>query len=238
MQLFFNPNLTPETKEISFTKEESTHIVKVLRQKEGATIYVTNGKGYLFKSIIISDNPKNCIAQVLQVTYTNPLPYQLHLAVAPTKSNDRFEWFLEKATEIGVHTITPIICEHSERKNIKTERFHKIIEGAVKQSLQTYKPILNEATPFSAFIEKCKDLPFEKYIAFCEDSSSKTIINNLQPHKNIIVLIGPEGDFSTPEINMALKNNWYALSLGNTRLRTETAAIYVCNSLSFVNLSL
>jgi 16S rRNA (uracil1498-N3)-methyltransferase len=147
--------------------------------------------------------------------------------------NDRYEWFLEKATEIGVESITPIICDHSERKVIKTERFKKIIQSAMKQSLHYYLPILNKPIAFKDFISQ--DFTKQKFIAHCEETDRKSLKSQLQPQKDCIILIGPEGDFSVKEIEIALQHNFIPVTLGKTRLRTETAAIAACHSVAFAN---
>jgi 16S rRNA (uracil1498-N3)-methyltransferase len=157
----------------------------------------------------------------------------LHLAVAPTKMNERYEWFLEKATEIGIHEITPIICDHSERKVIKADRFEKIIESAMKQSLHYYLPKLNEAMTFKDFI--LKEQIGQKFIAHCEETDKNSLKQVLLPNANCTVLIGPEGDFSVKEIQLALDSNYIPVSLGSTRLRTETAAIVACHTVVFIN---
>lgn len=157
-------------------------------------------------------------------TFFEPTNYELHLVVAPTKMNDRYEWFLEKATEIGVSEITPIICEHSERKEIKPERFEKILLSAMKQSLQYYLPKLNPATRFSDFIKK--ENGGQLFIAHCVETDKKELAKEAQAKGKITILIGPEGDFSEKEISLALTNRYIPVSLGNTRLRTETAAVY------------
>jgi len=157
----------------------------------------------------------------------------LHLAVAPTKMNERYEWFLEKATEIGIQEITPIICEHSERKVIKTDRFQKILESAMKQSLHYYLPKLNEPIAFKDFIKK--EFDGQKFIAHCEETDKKSLKNELENGKDVTILIGPEGDFSVKEIQLAIENSFIPVSLGNTRLRTETAAIVACHSVVFKN---
>lgn len=234
MQLFYNPNASEDQKNVLFDKEESGHITKVLRKKEGDLLHVTNGLGYLFTLKIINANSNKCVGEIIESIKTEPKNYKLHLAVAPTKMNERYEWFLEKATEIGVDEITPIICEHSERKIIKTDRFEKVIVSAMKQSLQTFKPILNEPIHLTDFLNQ----KFEgfKGIAHCEESGKNTIKEVLKPNSTALLLIGPEGDFSTSEIKKALENNFTPISLGNTRLRTETAAIVACHSVAFVNL--
>ena len=234
MQLFYLPSLSGSTKEFFFDKEESKHIAKVLRKKEGEIIQLTNGKGYFFDAELVEANPKKCLAKLLKAIKAEPLPYHLHLAVAPTKLNDRFEWFLEKATEIGISEITPIICDHSERKTIKLERFEKIVQSAMKQSLKAYLPKLNEPISFKEFVknEAVADI---KSIAHCQDSIRNSFKSVIKPGSSVLMLIGPEGDFSSTEIETALKNGYLPVSLGASRLRTETAAIVACHSVSFVN---
>ena len=156
MNLFYHPNIVSSATEVIFDKEESRHIGKVLRKQEGDILFTTNGKGSLFRIRLDVVTPKKCIGNVLSSEINKKTPIHIHLAVAPTKLNDRYEWFLEKATEIGVHTITPIVCDHSERKVIKHERFEKIIQSAMKQSLQTYLPKLNELTSFKDFLKHGK----------------------------------------------------------------------------------
>ncbi len=233
MQLFYSPELTNTNKTFMFSKEESKHIVRVLRKKEKDVLFVTNGKGFIFKCEINTANDKKCEVSIIETTLQEPQKYNLHLAVAPTKMNDRYEWFLEKATEIGITEITPIICDHSERKVIKTERFEKILESATKQSLSAYKPILNNAIPLKNFIENTTTTT--KFIAHCEETEKKSLKKELQPNKDYLILIGPEGDFSQKEIDLALKHNFIPVTLGETRLRTETAAIVACHSVAFIN---
>ncbi|MFC7357133.1 16S rRNA (uracil(1498)-N(3))-methyltransferase [Jejudonia soesokkakensis] len=234
MQLFYNPNLTEGDSEISFEKDESRHMVKVLRKNVGDTLHLTNGKGYFFEATLISTNPKQCIAQINSFKKEKPLPYSLHLAVAPTKLNDRFEWFLEKATEIGVSEITPIICDHSERKVIKPERYEKIIISAAKQSLKAYMPKLNDAISFSEFLTTSQ-LSELNCIAHCEEIKKQSLKNIVKPSQDILLLIGPEGDFSVREIEEAIQSGFIPVTLGVSRLRTETAAIVACHSVAFIN---
>ena len=233
MQLFYNININETTENFSFDKEESKHIIKVLRKKDTDILYVTNGSGLLFKTEITLASDRKCTVKIISFEQSEPSKYYLHLAVAPTKMNDRFEWFLEKATEIGIHEITPIICDRSERKIINTERFDKIILTAMKQCNQLYLPKLNSAMTFREFVKlKNKGL---QLIAHCEETNKKTLKSILKPNENITILIGPEGDFSEKEIEGALENNYIPVSLGNTRLRTETAAIVACHSVVFIN---
>jgi len=233
MQLFYNPDITPGSTSFLFDKEESRHIIKVLRKKESDIIQITNGAGSLFTSEIVFGNEKKCEVKITAEQFFEPAQYELHLAVAPTKLNDRYEWFLEKAVEIGVTQITPLICEHSERTNFKADRFEKILQSAMKQSLQFYLPKLHEPVPFTTFVNEAK--AGDLFIAHCEETDKKLLKHALQPKHNITILIGPEGDFSTKEINLALAQNYVPVSLGNTRLRTETAAIVAAHSVAFVN---
>lgn len=233
MQLFFNPEIDSQSSTVLFGKEESNHLLKVLRKKIGDKIFITNGNGYLFECEITNDNPNKCLVTVIKSTFQENTKFYLHLAVAPTKMNDRYEWFLEKATEIGVHEITPIICEHSERKVIKTERFDKIIQSAMKQSLQYYLPKLNEPISFKNFLNQ--DFDGDLFIAHCEETDRKSFKHNIREGKKITILIGPEGDFSPKEIQLALDKKFIPVTLGNTRLRTETAAIAACHSVVITN---
>lgn len=235
MNLFYHPNSSPEDQHIVFEKDESRHITKVLRNTEGDLLHITNGKGQLFTATLTSVGPKKSFATITEVVNSTPLPYRLHMAVAPTKNNDRFEWFLEKATEIGIDTITPIICDHSERKIIKPERFERIIESAMKQSLKAYKPNLAAAVSFAEFIEQSREISMAKYIAHCHEGPVKLLKDALKPKEDVLILIGPEGDFSHKEVQIAIKNDFLGVSLGSSRLRTETAAITTCHSVSFVN---
>ena len=233
MQLFYNPDIDETTESFSFDKEESRHIIKVLRKKDSDILHVTNGLGFLFETEITLASDNKCTVQVLSVKKANEPKFRLHLAVAPTKMNDRFEWFLEKATEIGIQEITPVFCDRSERKAINPERFEKIILSAMKQSNETFLPKLNQAVSFKEFIkQKNEGL---NLIAHCEETDKKSLKEILKPNKNVTMLIGPEGDFSEKEITLALENNFQPVTLGNTRLRTETAAIVACHSVVFFN---
>jgi 16S rRNA (uracil1498-N3)-methyltransferase len=233
MQLFYNPNIDETTQEFSFDKEESKHIIKVLRKKDSDILHVTNGLGYLFETEITLASDNKCTVKIISVEKAQEPKYRLHLAVAPTKMNDRYEWFLEKATEIGIHEITPIICDRSERKVINIERFEKIILSAMKQSNELYLPKLNEAISFKEFVKRQNE--GLQLIAHCEETDKKSLKSVLKPNENVTLLIGPEGDFSEKEIALALENNFQPVSLGNTRLRTETAAMVACHSVAFFN---
>ncbi|WP_343694765.1 16S rRNA (uracil(1498)-N(3))-methyltransferase [Flavobacterium sp.] len=233
MQLFYNPDIDETTESFSFDKEESKHIIKVLRKKDSDILYVTNGQGLLFETEITLASDNKCIVDVRSIKKSPEPKFRLHLAVAPTKMNDRFEWFLEKATEIGIQEITPIICDRSERKVINPERFEKIILSAMKQSNEMFLPKLNEAVSFKEFIKK-KNSGLQ-FIAHCEETDKKSLKEALKPDEDVTLLIGPEGDFSEKEIALAIENKYQPVTLGNTRLRTETAAVVACHSVVFFN---
>ncbi|WP_370214249.1 16S rRNA (uracil(1498)-N(3))-methyltransferase [Mesoflavibacter profundi] len=233
MQLFYNSDISEQNNTFTFPKDESRHIVKVLRKKVGDTLYITNGKGFLFTAKITIADQKNCVVSIENSEFKKPTDYKLHLAVAPTKMNDRYEWFLEKATEIGITSITPIFCDHSERKNVKLDRFEKILQSAMKQSLHLYLPTLNQPMSFKEYINQ--DFSGNLFIAHCEETDKKSLKNEIKPNTEITILIGPEGDFSVNEIETAIKNKFIPVTLGNTRLRTETAAIVACHSVTFIN---
>jgi len=233
MQLFYNSDIKSTDTIFQFDKEESKHIIKVLRKRGGDIIHITNGKGYLFHSEITLESEKKCEVKIIKIDAFEARKYNLHIAIAPTKMNDRLEWFLEKATEIGIDEISLILCDHSERKTFKIDRAEKIIQAAMKQSNQFYLPKINEPISFSDFISK--ETNSLNFIAHCEEDKKDLFKNGIQANQNILVLIGPEGDFSPKEIALALKNNFIPVSLGNTRLRTETAGIVACHTVALIN---
>ena len=220
MQLFYLEN--PKN-EIILSAEESKHATKVLRKKEGDILNFTDGKGGFYKAkITIADTRKSRLQVVSTEQKEKQHNYHLHIAIAPTKNMDRFEWFLEKATEIGIDEITPIICSRSERKVIKTERGNRILLSAMKQSLKFHLPKLNEAITLKEFLTQ--DFEGNKYIAHCQQGK-KIELRAEEKVKQTTVLIGPEGDFSASEIEIALQNQFKSVSLGTSRLRTETAGL-------------
>lgn len=234
MQLFYNADISLETKQITFDKIESKHIVRVLRKKENDILKITNGKGFLFDAKIIIANDKKCLAEIIySEEKPKPWNYYLHIAIAPTKNNDRIEWFLEKATEIGIDEITPIICQNSERRVVKLERFEKIIQSAMKQSLKFTLPKLNKPLKFNEFISQ--EFEGKVCIAHCEEQEKKLLQSVIKPSEKTTVLIGPEGDFSTQEIALALSKKNIPISLGESRLRTETAALVTVHTVSLIN---
>ncbi len=232
MHLFYTPEISSHI--YTLEEQESKHCIRVLRLKMGDVIHLTDGRGTLFESRIIQDNPKRCIVEVTDVRKeVGKRDFNLHIAVAPTKNIARLEWFLEKATEIGIEEITPIICDHSERKVVKTERLNKVVTSAVKQSLKAYHPKLNETVKFKDFIKS--DFSGQKFIAYISEKYNDTLKDLYVPGSDAIVLIGPEGDFSERELEQAIENGFKPISLGKSRLRTETAALVACHSVEMLN---
>lgn len=231
MHLFYTPDIAGEFYQLN--EEESKHCIRVLRLEKSDKVQLIDGKGGFYLAEIIDSHPKHTTLQVLEhQSEFNKRNHYLHIAVAPTKNIDRFEWFLEKATEIGIDEITPIICERSERKEVKTERMNKIITSAVKQSLKAYHPKLNDSITIKNFI---KGHHGEKYIAHCLDGEKHSLKDSVTPNGRYIVLIGPEGDFTSSEVTAALSENYVSITLGNSRLRTETAALQACFEVNFLN---
>ncbi|MDG1980741.1 MAG: 16S rRNA (uracil(1498)-N(3))-methyltransferase [Flavobacteriaceae bacterium] len=234
MQLFYNSILDRDTKEITFDKVESKHIIKVLRKKEGDQIFITNGKGELFICKITIANHKRCLVSIIsREVKKQSRDYYLHVVLSPLKNNDRLEWFLEKATEIGIDEITLVTCDNSERKFIKAERLEKIILAAMKQSLKFELPKLNKVISFSEFLKK--EYKNAVYIAHCEKGDKKLLKTHVKPKESVTILIGPEGDFSSKEISKGIKSGCIPITLGNTRLRAETAALVAVQNISFIN---
>lgn len=233
MNLFYAENITPPV--FDLPTEESKHIIRVLRKTVGDKIYITDGKGYFYNCVIVDANPKRCSLEVEQkVADNNTRDYYLHIAIAPTKNISRFEWFLEKCTEIGIDEITPLITYNSERREVKIPRLNKVVISAMKQSLKATLPILNTPLSFNELIKT----PFsgEKYIAWIDESINTTLIESYTKNSDAFILIGPEGDFSHEEVKLALSEGFIPVSLGKSRLRTETAGIVSCDTISLANM--
>ena len=230
-QLFYAPDIAviPELPE-----EESQHCVRVLRLKEGDIINITDGKGFFYTAILENIHPKHCGITITERMIQKPLwHFSVHIAIAPTKNIDRIEWFIEKATEIGINKITCLCCRHSERREVKLQRLNKIAISAMKQSQKATLPQINEMTDFNSFI--VKNYEEHKMIAHC-DSSHKYLIKEIyKPEDGALILIGPEGDFCNEEINSAVSAGFSPISLGNSRLRTETAALVACHTIHLLN---
>ena len=231
MALFYVPDIA-ERWELS--EEEAAHALRVLRLSIGDELDITDGKGNLYKSVISSVAGKHCYVEAKE---TLPMPKgwngNIHIAVAPTKNMDRIEWFAEKATEIGLDELTFLNCRFSERKVIKTERVERIVVSAMKQSLKYSKPIVGEMADFKKFVSQ--ERAGEKYIAHCYDGEKNLLKDVHVAGCDATVLIGPEGDFSPEEVKMAMEAGYKPVSLGNSRLRTETAALAACHILMLKN---
>jgi 16S rRNA (uracil1498-N3)-methyltransferase len=234
MHVFYTPDIQEPTVYI-LNEEESRHCSKVLRLTIGDKVFLVDGRGGLYEAEISAETKRNVTLSILQFTPNyQRRNYHIHIAIAPTKNIDRIEWFLEKATELGIDEITPLICARSERKIVKEERLEKVITAAVKQSLQAYHPVLHPAISFEQFLKQ--DLKGEKMIAHCIADEQRLFINDVvKTGSQYLVLIGPEGDFSPQEIQLALDAGFIPLTLGNTRLRTETAGLAACFELNYIN---
>ncbi|WP_276496026.1 16S rRNA (uracil(1498)-N(3))-methyltransferase [Pontibacter litorisediminis] len=232
MHLFFTPDISGETYTLS--EEESKHCTRVLRLSQGDTVYLVDGVGGMYTAIIQDAHQKRCQLQVVekQKEY-GKLPYVSHIAVAPTKNLDRMEWFVEKAVEIGVSEITFLLCEHSERRNLRLDRLEKIAISAMKQSKKGYLPLLHDMTSFQHFLQQ--PLPKQTFIAHLEDDATKSIKDHYKYGEPHCILIGPEGDFSSSEIAAAYEAGIRPVTLGQSRLRTETAALVACHTLNILH---
>ncbi|MEE4260344.1 MAG: 16S rRNA (uracil(1498)-N(3))-methyltransferase [Bacteroidales bacterium] len=220
----------------TLNKDDSGHLVRVLRMQKGETVFVTNGKGTIFECLIVDPDPKNCQIEIIQKkSGDDQRDFTLQIAIAPTKNISRFEWFLEKSTEIGIDIISPILSEHSERKIIKPERLNRVMTAAVKQSLKSFHPELNTLTNFEDFIKT--HFSGQKFIAYVDANVKDELLDVCKPSTNTLILIGPEGDFSEKEIENARNNGFTPVKLGPSRLRTETAGIVACHTVHMVNLS-
>ncbi|MDR1810530.1 MAG: 16S rRNA (uracil(1498)-N(3))-methyltransferase [Prevotella sp.] len=229
--LFFAPDILqhPELPE-----GEAAHCLRVLRKKEGDNIFITDGRGHFFDATLVLAASKRCFVEINRtIDAPKQWPFRVEIAFAPTKNSDRIEWFAEKATEIGIDCFSPLLCQHSERKEIKPERIEKILVAAMKQSQKAWLPEFREMQPFSAFVKQ----PFDgqMFIAHCEKGQKQLLKNACAKGGNVLVLIGPEGDFSPQEIEEALANGFIPASLGDSRLRTETAALVACHTIHVLN---
>ncbi len=231
MHIAYTPDIDSEI--YTLDEQESFHCIKVLRLTEGDKLVLLNGRGGIFKVRIDDIKDKRCMVRVINhEKIEKKRNYNLHIAIAPTKKMDRFEFFIEKSTEIGIDNITPIITQHSERKKIKHERLEAIITAAMKQSINPFRPVLNDMVTIKELLTK--ELPDNKYIAHCKGENRTNFYTIKKPGKDIIILIGPEGDFSNEEIDKAKEKGFIEIALGESRLRTETAGIVACHSLSIL----
>jgi 16S rRNA (uracil1498-N3)-methyltransferase len=232
MNLFFREDISSSI--IELDAEESRHCIKALRLHRGDAIHLTDGKGNLAEAVITDDSVRSCSVEIQKrEKKTSERNYHLSIAIAPTKNHDRYEWFVEKATEIGVDEIIPLICSHSERKTVKTERLKNIAIAALKQSQRFFLPEISDPVSFENYVKG--NSAQQKFICTCEATSMQHLKKLCKANQRYAVLIGPEGDFSPEEIKLALENNFAEASLGTERLRTETAGIVTCSVMNFVN---
>ena len=221
MHLFYTPDIATT---LELPQDEAAHAIRVLRLAEGDEVMLTDGKGSFYRAEIDMISGKRCYVRIVETTTPAPLwQGHLHLAMAPTKNMDRIEWFAEKATEIGFDELTFLDCRFSERRVVKTERVEKILVSAMKQSLKPTLPVLHGMTPFNKFVAQ----PFtgQKFIAHCYEGDKEPLMQALTPGEDALVLIGPEGDFSPEEVQLAIQHGFRPSTLGKSRLRTETAAL-------------
>ncbi|RCH54607.1 16S rRNA (uracil(1498)-N(3))-methyltransferase [Mucilaginibacter hurinus] len=234
MHLFYTPDIASGSAHYFLNEEESKHCIRVLRLTVGDNVQLIDGKGGFYAARIKDAHPKRTILDIISVTQEyQKRNHHLHIAVAPTKNIERLEWFLEKATEIGIDEVSLIICHRSERKEARVDRLNRIITSAVKQSIKAYHPVLNEAIPYDKFL--ARNFDGQKFIAHCADGEKADISSVLQPAGKYCILIGPEGDFTETEIAAALSCDFKPITLGTSRLRTETAALEACFEVNFLN---
>lgn len=232
MHIFYTPDISGDTYVLN--EEESRHCIKVLRLQENDTIKLVDGRGGFYSAVIMEPHPKRTRIKITEIQQEfGKRNHRLHIAAAPTKNIERFEWFLEKATEIGIDEISPIICSRSERKEVKTERLNRVITSAVKQSIKAYHPLLNEPVSLKNFLEE--PIEGQKFIAHCMEGSKSSLKKEARLHGQYTILIGPEGDFTPEELELAVNAGFIPVSLGNSRLRTETAALEACFEINFLN---
>ena len=237
MYLFYCPDIE---KQQTLSEEESGHCVRVLRYTAGDEILITDGKGTTYTARITNPHPKHCDFEIVSCEkQERHHHFHLHIAIAPTKNIERMEWAIEKCVEIGVDEITPLLCRFSERKQLRTDRLEKIILSAAKQSLTPYLPVLHELTPCDAFIEaqreKVQRTQGQNFIAHCYKDEKRYLKDVIERGRDALVLIGPEGDFSEQEVAEALAAGFIPVSLGDSRLRTETAAVVACHTAILMN---
>ena len=223
---YYHPDLTQSV--VTLSAEESEHCVRVLRHKAGDCVWLTDGKGHVAEATILADYPKACMVELGATKDDLRLGrFRLHLAVAPTKNADRMEWLVEKCVEIGIGSISFIICEHSERKSVNLERLHRVAVAALKQCQTAWLPPM-EVISFHDFLDRQSNVDADKYIAWCDNGNMRQLANESFRNQDVILLIGPEGDFSSSEIMEARSSGYAEVKLGGRRLRTETAGLYGC----------
>ncbi len=234
MHLFYTPELTERAVRFTLGEEESRHCVKVLRLSVNDRVFLVDGRGGLYTAAIEVADPRHTQLKIedVQAEYHRRNHY-LHIAIAPTKNLDRLEWFLEKAVEIGIDEVTPIICARSERKDLRVDRLQKLVVSAMKQSLRAYLPVVNEPVKLKDFLSGRHE--GQKFIAHCGEGERVDLGARLQPGQSCVVMIGPEGDFTPEEVTGSLALGYVPVTLGNSRLRTETAGLEACFEVNYLN---
>lgn len=224
---FYTRYYDPQQQEIELDEENSRHIIQVLRMKKGEQLNLTDGKGNLLTASIIDDHKKKCVVTVQQKSFMKPSPRKVSIAISLLKNANRFEWFLEKATEIGISEIIPMICDRTEKEKFRHDRMEAILISAMLQSQQCWLPVLHEPIPFTLLLKQEEVVEAsQKFIAHCTDTEKRALASQVNVSlPSQIILIGPEGDFTQAEIEFAINNHFEAVSLGQTRLRTETAGM-------------
>lgn len=233
MQLFFHENT--QNNSFHLNAEESRHLVKVLRKTKGDKVNFTDGKGCLYSCVIIDDNSRKAVIKIEERNYIPDDDYYIHIAICPTKNADRMEWMVEKITEIGVHEITFMHSEHSERNQIKLDRLEKKIIAACKQSLKTRIPKLNPIRQMDELVQDKAFDEYQRFIAYVDKENDRHLFEKAKPDRAYIILIGPEGDFSQQELELAFNNHFLPCSLGKSRLRSETACMAAAHTLQLIN---
>lgn len=231
MRLFYQPNI--DAGEVFLDTDESGHCIKVLRLKQGDFIHVTDGKGTIYTCRLTKADPRKSLFEIVKSKSEPTKDYFVHIAIAPTKSPDRLEWFVEKSVELGIDKISPILCSQSERKTLRTDRLHRKAVGAMKQSLKSRTPEISALTSLSDLLTDHSET--RKYIACINDLPKPHLLNLAKKGGKYLILIGPEGDFSDEEVSRATSLGFQPVSLGNNRLRTETAGLVACHILNLIN---
>ncbi len=233
MQLFYNENI--EGDQFELDRDESKHLIRVFRKVKGDKVFFTNGKGFLFTCVIIDPDPKKALLRIQERAFSPVEDYYIHLAICPTKNTDRMEWLVEKITEIGVHEITLIRSENSERSHLKLDRLERKMISACKQSLKTRVPKLNPIRTMEDLVWDKNFKTFQCFIAFVDEENDQHLFSKAEANHSYLIIIGPEGDFSAKELELAFQNDFKPCSLGKSRLRTETAGIAAVHILQLIN---
>jgi 16S rRNA (uracil1498-N3)-methyltransferase len=231
MNLFYSPHIKGDTHQLE--ESESKHAIRVLRLMKGDQVILVDGLGGWHEAYIEEDHPKRCVLRITRrIANYQALDYSLHLAVSPTKNMERMEWFLEKATEIGISEVTPLLCHRTERKQVKMDRLERILVSAMKQSLKAFKPVLHPPVSFEEFVLGAHKGSLG--IAYCKGEDRQGL-ENLEGAGPFTFLVGPEGDFTKEEVELALSKGFKSFHLGESRLRTETAAVYITAAISILH---